>query len=249
MRAMCCTLILLVSFPSWANRIDVPTSATESLSAWYAPTHESRALIILFPGGKGKIFDENGHPSQNFLVRSRLAFLRQGYSVAIVGAATWAPNGYSDADRVSEKHARDISVLEDTINRDQQPIILIGTSRGTISTVHFGAVSRIPLVKGLILTSSVVLNATFNQQNYSAISNPTLMLHHIDDGCPSSPFRATALFWASLNRAIFEKFISIDGGISASDDPCNARTKHGFWQTEHFAIEQMNTWISDVLSR
>ncbi len=122
-------------------------------------------------------------------------------------------------------------------------MFLIGTSRGTISVASVILKGQLAEIKGVILTSSVVGNSTFQSLDLENISTPTTFIHHLDDSCQSSSFDQVYALWKKLDRTVFNQLVQIHGGSAASKDPCAARTKHGFWRSEAEVLAAANSWI------
>jgi hypothetical protein len=132
-----------------------------------------QAIGILFPGSGGLINlrTENGQAkfSQgNFLVRSRVEFVKRGVAAAIVDAPSDQQGGWGMTDefRLGDQHLTDISaVIEDLEKRfPGVPLFLLGTSRGTTSAAALGA--RLgQRVAGVVLTSTVFRQHRENQRS------------------------------------------------------------------------------------
>ena len=107
-----------------------------------------QAVAVLFSGSGGVINlrkegEEIKFGGDNFLVRSRSEFIKRGAVTAVLDAPTdqqrdW---GMPDEFRKSAEHYTDIAaVLHDLTNRfPGLPILLVGTSRGAVSTAALGA--------------------------------------------------------------------------------------------------------------
>ncbi len=200
---------------------------------------DAKALLVLFPGGTGKIYDSFGQPTNNFLVRSYMRFSRKGFNVLVFGDASWASDGYSDQDRVSNNHIQDIQNILSKVNPKNLPVYLIGTSRGTISALH-GALQLGIQIEGLILTSTTVVKPVFQSLKVDQIKSPILVVHHKKDACSSSLPTDSSKFFNSLSKATQ---IWVDGGIEISKNPCRAMTFHGFWGQDERVVSMMTDWI------
>jgi hypothetical protein len=213
-----------------------------------------QAIGILFPGSGGSINlrSENGQPKfnqGNFLVRSRVEFVKRGVIAAIIDApsdqqAGW---GMSDEFRLGEQHFADISaVIEDLGKRfPGVPLFLVGTSRGTISAASLGA--RLgERVTGVVLTSSMFRPAPrkskepgpgLSKFEFATVKVPLLFVHHVSDQCESTPY-SDAARWA-------EKYplISVFGGSPPQSGPCDAFSQHGYLGKESETVEQIVNWM------
>ena len=212
------------------------------------------AIAILFPGSGGFIrirregekikFDDG-----NFLVRSRVEFIKRGVVAAIVDAPSdqqrnW---GMTDEFRKSEQHFADISsVVTDLGKRfSSLPLFLIGTSRGSVSAAALGARFG-PQVAGVVLTASMFRPAGPQSRepgtglsgfDFTTIKTALLFVHHVSDQCVVTPYGDAA-------RLVDQyPLISIFGGRSQQSDPCEALSAHGFFGREPETIEQIVNWM------
>lgn len=101
-----------------------------------------------------------------------------------------------------------------------RPVVVAGTSRGTLRVPS--ALAGKP--------DGIVLTAGFLDQVKSAIGSPgslarTLIVHHRQDGCRSTPPSAVEPFRAWGGSRV--RVAWMEGGLS-SGDPCKARADHGF---------------------
>ena len=119
----------------------------------------SKANLVLFSGGKGKLrLNSNKYKTnKNFLVRSRHLFTDNNYTVILVDAPSDKQGrlGMLKGFRNSQKHVQDIKAVINYIRSiNNKPIWLIGTSRGTESAAY-AAVHLNSKIDGLVLTSSI----------------------------------------------------------------------------------------------
>lgn len=179
-----------------------------------------KASLIILPGGEGIIgVTPDGRLSRakgNSLVRTSEDFRRQGFSVLILEAET------------------DLRLAVDYMRGFKRPVMVVGTSRGTLRAAQGLAKGARP--DRLILTAGFLTSESGHRsQNVAAILGspdklpPTLIVHHRQDACrltlPAGvePF----LNWAGGKARV----TWIDGGISEGD-PCEAFAYHGFNGTE-----------------
>lgn len=208
---------------------------------------KATATVLLLPGGDadtGRIVD--GKPSsQNFLSRSREAFLAANLNVMVVYRATDLSKldyGY----RVSQDHinelARAITYAKQNFNK---PIWLIGTSRGTVSATATAIALGEAEVQGLVLTSSVTSKKTgaIATQNIASLKIPILVVHHKYDMCKVCVPHEASQITSDLKSAPFKKFVMIEGGANPEGDPCQARHWHGFINYEKETVKIITDWI------
>lgn len=208
------------------------------------PAVSPKALLILFPGEKGLLSgrDKSDEFSNNFLIRSRHLFVKQGFKIIVLGESSWAKEGYDDKDRISSQHAEDVADLIKIQNKQSIPVYGIGTSRSTVSVAAI-AIAKPNLFNGVVLTSTVSRNSIFQSLQLSDTKVSVLFLHHELDGCPSSPIKLARAIYDSLKSKIKIEFKSLNGGANVSKNPCRAKTFHGFWQTEQLAVDTIASWI------
>jgi len=216
------------------------------------PEDKAEAVAVLFPGGGGNIrlrlekgvlkFGPN-----NFLVRSRGEFVRNGIAVAIIDAPSDQHLGMSDEFRSSADHVNDIdTIIQDLKARfPARAVYLVGTSRGTVSAAYVGSAlgSRID---GTILTSAVYLQAGGGRKgtkaglsgfDFGTIRSRVLLVHHLHDGCFVTPFR-------EANR-LADRFplITVRGGNPPESGPCEALSEHGFFGREPQTVDAIAGWM------
>ncbi len=196
---------------------------------------EVKAAAILFAGSGGNVgLLQRGvpKPGGNFLVRSRKLFLEQGVATAVIDVPSDV-GSMSDAFRSSARHARDVaSVIADLKKRHAGVrVFLVGTSRGTVSAAHAGTALGAEVV-GVALTSSVFKasrgGAGLSGFPYASIASPLLLVHHVEDACPVTPY------WEA--KALSNKYplISVSGGDPARSDPCCPRWgSESRWRKRH----------------
>jgi pimeloyl-ACP methyl ester carboxylesterase len=207
------------------------------------------ATVVLLPGGAGgigRIGPEGWPDGSNFLVRSAQLFADQGFNIAVMAR----PSDMNDMDypfRVSVAHIDDIrKVVQQTKERWDVPVWLVGTSRGTVSgTAAVIAMRDEGLIAGLVLTASVTagrVTGAVPGQALDKITIPVLVVHHTQDACkiciPSQAKTIEPKLSASPAHATF----MLEGGTNPSGDPCEALHYHGFIGMEAQAVQQIADW-------
>jgi hypothetical protein len=222
-------------------------------------TGPPKAAVILFAGGNGVL---NLSPSgaissnleQNFLIRSRDKFARQGLFVVALDAASDNQSGMNGNVRNSRQHAQDIEkILADVKKRTGVSVWLIGTSTGTMSTAgaaaHLARSASRP--HGIVLTSTqTVLVAglcgkTVYDASLAEIKGPVLIVSHRDDGCACSPggVAAGAKLSSALSGADAKFHQMWEGGDPPRSAPCNALSPHGYLGIEDKVVNSIADWI------
>lgn len=245
------TLALLAALGS-ASAEDIvilPTrgGVTQSYLLSAPAAGKARAVAILFAGGAGKVNLEREAGRAvldrgNFLVRSRRLFAASGIVAAVMDAPSDQSHGLEDEFRLGAAHAEDVGrVVADLRSRFAGlPVILVGTSRGTVSAAS--AASRLGnRVDGVVLTATLFLASRrgpgLSGFDFSAIRVPLLFVHHVDDGCAVTPY--------SEAKRLADRYplISVSGGAPERSKPCEAMSAHGFLGREADAVDAIANWM------
>jgi pimeloyl-ACP methyl ester carboxylesterase len=214
------------------------------------------ATVLLFTGGNGFLgISPSGFVTEpsNFLVRSRDLFFAQGLNVAIVDPPSdrVAPD-FLNGFRRSLAHAEDIQVVLQFLRENlHAPVWNVGTSNGT-----FSAASTAALLQdkggpdGVVLTSSIVISsppgaATLFSIDLAAITVPTLVVHHVQDGCFVTLFSGVPPLVAALANARNVTLVPEVGGGPTQGDPCQPWGFHGYPGIESRVVDQ----IADYMQR
>lgn len=225
----------------------------------HTPGGESKALLVLIPGGNGnaRIEGSNGvdqaatKSGGNFLVRSAHLFAEKGYKVVTVDRPDDYPvynslGGY-DSYRTSANQAVDLSNIINAENGANLPVIIAGTSRGTIS-----AMAQQSLADAIALSSSVTegdiavkADASLNFLQPAQAKLPVHVMWHVNDGCgvtkPAlSEALVTAFDPAAANNPISGGFNADDGSV------CNADSYHGYYGIETCAVGRETNWMDGL---
>jgi pimeloyl-ACP methyl ester carboxylesterase len=152
--------------------------------------------------------------------------------------------GMGDGFRAGDYHKQDVQAVIKSIKEKfhDVKIILIGTSRGTISAAYLAA-SLPELVDSVILTSSVFrINNPYRLENfdYKLIKIPLLFVHHREDNCSSCPYRIAD----NLSRKFNINLITVHGGLPEKSDPCEPFAAHGFYGKEKETVAAIISWVT-----
>jgi hypothetical protein len=225
-----------------------------------ASTMPPKAAVILLAGGNGALRLNAGGAigsdlSQNFLVRSRGLFAREGLYVAALDAVSDHQGGMDGSVRLSQQYAADMAkVIADVKSRVGVPVWVVGHSAGTLSTANVGArLSRAGSPpRGIVLTSAMTrLDAAAHcgKSVYDAalgnIRVPVLVVSHQDDGCPCSPGNAVAVgkLVAALKGAPAKEQKIFTGGSAPKSGPCDSNAPHGYFGIEGNVVKTIADWI------
>lgn len=208
------------------------------------------ANVILFAGGGGNL----NRLQNNFLVRSRNLFVKEGFNVILVDVPSDKNNMYQF--RASENHARDIGGIIAVLRRESDfPVWLIGTSMGTVSTVNVAARLKEGGPDGIVLTSSQFrpwkkdVTITIGTPGLEKVRVPTLFVHHRFDGCRLTKFEDLEGFMQQFTNTLKVEKIVFEGGSPPRSRPCRALSKHGFLGIEEEVVKAIGDWIKTNISK
>lgn len=248
-RAMIASMLLGLAVTCHAEGalFKVPTRDGVTTTLFWEPAPDAKATVFLFPGGAGGFgrIEAGKAMGMNFLIRSELFFIANGFNVAIFGR----PSDSQDldyADRISDTHMADVrKVLEFVKHKADVPVWMVGTSRGTISATA-AAINLPGEMAGVVLTSSVVSYkkpGAVPKQDLDRIRVPVLVLHQAKDACPwCQPHEVPAIL-RGLKNAPVKKEIMVSGGENPTGNVCEALHWHGFIGMEREAVDLIANWI------
>jgi pimeloyl-ACP methyl ester carboxylesterase len=158
------------------------------------------------------------------------------------------PAGLSQAFRLSAAHATELQgFVNAALTRWGQPVWVVGTSNGSISTVTAaGFQPALSGVTGVILTSPVTVLTPANQPIFnlyaSRITVPALVVWEQDDHCNISPPAGSAALFAAIpsSRKHSHAFAHAH---SVATDPCGAFSEHGYAGIEEAVVEEIAEFI------
>jgi hypothetical protein len=256
--AVCAAVMLLLTLANAARAGEqiVQIALPDNASINYLLTQKSGStpqwVLVMFAGSEGRLdlhTDDNGalrlREKNNFLVRARTLFVDDQFATVLVDAPSDQPGGYSDAFRASPRHAQDVArIAADLRTRfPSAKLVLIGTSRGTISSAYVGRDLRDTwdaVVHTSTLTSPARGQATpLIGFDYSSIAARQLFVHHADDGCFLCSFAAAKRIAESGGYAL----ITVHGG-DVQSRPCEALSHHGFYGKDDAVVAAIKAWIS-----
>lgn len=155
--------------------------------------------------------------------------------------------------RRSQAHLSDVeSVIADLRAKfPGLPVWVNGTSRGTISAAAYAA--RTPsesenAARGLVMTSPVTVpsgppNEELAEVALDAITVPTIIGVHLDDGCFVTPPENASDLASSLGNASKVRVVEFHGGTAALTQPCQALSEHGFLGIERRVTRRIARFV------
>ena len=210
---------------------------------------EAAALLLIGGGGNIGLRLEDGQPkfsAGNFLPRSRREFIRNGILPVILDNPTdqQAGDGMSDDFRASAAHVTDMRAVVAEIKKRYPglPAFVVGTSRSTISAAHL-ALGLEGEIAGVVLSASYfygggrAMLAKLSAFDWSKIKMPLLLVHHVNDACPGTPYRDAARLGSRF------PLISVEGGKPSESPPCEPLAPHGFFGREAETVDAIAAWM------
>ena len=214
------------------------------------PEGAPRGSLILLAGSSGWLGigqdGRIGDLGQNQLVRTRQRYT--GFELAtltldLAPDLTQVDDGDSD---YAERYAADIAVAVRRMRAIAEPVVAVGTSRGSLRAAMALARNR-----GTDRPDAVVFTAAYLtpfgplpavQTIIGAPQSlpPTLIVHHRDDECPETPPEGVAPFRAWGGPIV--RVIWLEGG-EATGNPCQARSHHGFLGLDGVVVEVVSHWV------
>ena len=209
-------------------------------------------VLVMIPGSFGNLQltqqadgSVQTREKNDFVIRTRTRVVDARFAAAIVDAPSDQPGGYSDAFRASPRNAQDVAQIAADL-RVRFPgakLVLIGISRGTISTAYLGR--ELPDTWDAVVHLSTLSSPARGQAtpligfNYGSITARQLFVHHVDDSCYLCSFDAAKRIADSGGHAL----IAVHGG-SAYGPPCEAHAHHGYNGQDDRVIPAIKAWIA-----
>jgi hypothetical protein len=230
--------------------VDLQTRPGATLRLLLLRPADPQGSVILFAGGHGVLAlrpdGTIGWGAGNFLVRSRRFFARAGLVTAVVDAASDLQGGGAGKAgyRVSAEHAEDVRAVIAHLRAIRGPVVLVGTSRGTISAASAGARLREGGPDGIVLSSSVTQGrGSLQELSLGRIKAPVLLVHHREDPCRATPFGDVGWLRGALSGSSGVDVHPVTGGGPQRGDPCEAHSHHGFVGIEREVVDVIADWV------
>jgi dienelactone hydrolase len=251
------TSLLLIGVPaSQADRpatvVDIPTRPQVTQRFVYLAPENPKAAAILFAGGDGGLqIQPDGTfkgGADNFLVRTRKLFVKQGLAVAVIDAPSDRQNGWflGGGFRESARHVADVkAVIAWLRQQGYRRVWLIGTSRGTQSAAYVAIALSEGGPDGLVLTSTILSDdkePPVTAMPLEKLRIPVLVVHHEQDGCKHCSFASMPRLMKKLKENKRAELITFRGGIDEGS-PCEAHAYHGFNGLDVEVVGKISTWI------
>ena len=221
---------LFISSSTYSQVIDVPYKSDTPTRTLLTPAKNAKAVVLLFPGGGGVLNLQDDGSTSNFhtFVRSKDLWAQYGIDSVLVDTPYDLGGGMRNSRSIRDHQQRIFNVVSFYKEKFNLPVWIFGHSMGTVSVTEFvnGGKEKEKLIAGVIVAGTY-RSATID----SDVTAPVLAIHHVDDGCASTPFVSSERIIESRNKKLTSQFIQMDGGISEGD-VCGSRAYHGFNQKE-----------------
>ena len=214
-------------------------------------TDDAVAVAILFAGGRGAthISDQGriGSLGGNFLIRSRHAFRRHGFTTVVFDSPSVSTHDLRPFHH-GQTFANDVGKVIHHLRRTYGlPVWVIGTSRGTVAVGNVAARLGKNAPDGVVFSSSLFdgnRTADVYDLPLEDIQAPSLIVHHREDGCLYTLPGGVNRLRDRLTGAKRVGVMWFEGGY-ARGNPCQARGYHGFNGIEDEVIAKIAAWIKN----
>lgn len=226
------------------------------------PSGKPIGAIVLLTGGNGRLdIGADGRLATgggNQLVRTRANYARAGYAVLVPDVAPDLKQGNSvtSGSRWSQAQADDVAAVVKHARTLAPAVHLVATSRGTLPAIKVATTKTAGPERPdtLVVTAGMLMDFGGNQPSaqksvghLDRIGQPTLLVWHKNDGCAYTPASSAARAKPLFKGAKRVDIRIIDGGqpMPAGEDPCNARSPHGFLGLDQEVVDIVTTWIAE----
>ena len=234
-------LVLFITSSAYSQVIDVPYKDDAPTRTLLTPVKNAKAVVLLFPGGGGVLNLKDDGSTTNFhtFVRSKDLWAQYGIDSVLVDTPYDLGGGMRNSRSIRDHQQRILNVVNYYKEKLNLPVWIFGHSMGTVSVTEFvnGGKEKEKLIAGVIVAGTY-RSATID----SDVKVPVLAVHHVDDGCASTPFATSERIIDSRPQQSNSKFIQIDGGISEGDVR-GSKAYHGFNQRESELIRVVAQFI------
>jgi hypothetical protein len=212
---------------------------------------QPRHVVLLFVGSPGilRLRERDGAPHYemkgNFLARARRHLNDDTVMTVLVDCPTDQWDSCGPDYRRSTRHAEDIGALIAALDKQLGPVKfhVAGTSFGTVSTANLARRLE-SVLAGAVHTSSFAGNnryafdAGMTGFDWGEAKVPQLFVHHIDDLCPTTPYRDIKSAIGGL------PLITVSGSQNPEGPACEAYSAHGFRGREKDVMRAIAAWIT-----
>jgi len=207
---------------------------------------EVRSILLVVPGGNGVMkLSQKSDGTITHTIRSnsfmRLSsfFRERSIGLAFIDVPSDHNDGIGTTFRKDRAHLTDLEMVTKDLKKRYPSVKIYMGSSGS------GGISALFAAKtaGQNLSGVILAGADYNElhaYDHSGIKVPVIALHHLEDGCDSSPFIEA--------KEVAEKYsfllVPFTGGKPDTEkDPCASLTKHGFIGLEKQVATTIDDWM------
>ncbi|MFG1478899.1 alpha/beta hydrolase [Xanthobacter sp. V4C-4] len=205
-----------------------------------------RAALVMFVGGTGQLglsADGRFRHGANVLVRTRADWVARGFAVVIPDAP--GPGSQRGRRSGAEFAGAGAAVLALARERFAVPLVVVGTSQGSIAAAKVASVAPAGEIAGLVLMESVSrgdnLETVFDTQP-EAVRAPVLVVANATDACPITPPGDAGRIAAAFVKAPSVHVLRVSGG-TAGLGPCTSLSAHGYRGIEAGVVARIAAWL------
>ena len=234
--------LLLLSYATNAQVIDIPHSGEPPTRTLLAAVSKPSAVVLLFPGGGGMpvIYDGGSVKSKHTFVRSLDMWNQYGINAVLVDS----PYDLGDLRR-GNLRGRDehLTRVDEVVNfykkKFDLPVWIFGHSMGSSTATYYA--NEISKSKGKL--RGIIIAGTINAASLDdEVSLPVLGIHHEGDACAGTPVAASRRVIEGRPAKYISRLEIIEGGISEGNI-CDSFAYHGFNQTEPELVKHAANFI------
>lgn len=240
--------------------VDVVSRGQKVRALVVMPTGKPLGAIVLLTGGNGRLdIGTDGMPATgkgNQLVRTRIDYARAGFVVVVPDIAPDLKkgDGVAAGSRFSQAHADDMAAVVRHARTLAAPVHLVATSRGALPATKVATTKTTGPERPdtLVITAGMLMDVGGRQPSaeksvghLGRVTQPVLLVHHTDDGCAYTPASAVARAKPLFTGAKRVDIQMLSGGqaMPAGEDPCQARSPHGFLGLDAEVVKTVVTWV------
>jgi hypothetical protein len=224
-----------------AQVFDVPYKDDAPTRTLLIPVKSAKAVVLLFPGGGGVLRLQNDGSTTNShtFVRSKDLWAQYGIDAVLVDTPYDLGAGMRNSRSIRDHQQRIFNVVNYYRDKLNLPVWIFGHSMGTVSVTEFvkGGKDKERLIAGVIVAGTY-RSASID----SDVTLPVMAIHHVDDGCASTPLVTSERIIEGRSSKTASQFVQIDGGVSEGD-VCGSKAYHGFNQRESEFIKSAAQFI------
>ncbi|SNX27697.1 hypothetical protein SAMN06295945_0013 [Polynucleobacter meluiroseus] len=231
----------LFSVSAQAQILDVSYEDDAPTRTLHLPAMNPQAVVLLFSGGSGilRLQNDGSTNSPHTFVRSKELWSQYGIDAVLVDTPYGLGDGRGNAGSTRDHQQRIFNVVKFYKEKLNLPIWLFGHSMGKVSVSEFvnGGKGQAQMTNGVIIAGTY---QTVSMEEDEKL--PVLAIHHLYDGCASTPKSTSERVIKSRPKDSRSQLILIDGGISTGAE-CMSFSHHGFNQNEEALVKEVAEFI------